>query len=80
MTLKKHPVALTKEALLNPNDDYVKPGNPEGSSLYIALTQSTAKDADPDPKPMPPASKGYTKLSPADLEAVKTWIKNGAKD
>jgi cytochrome c553 len=74
---KNHP--LTKEGLLNPQDDAVKPGHPETSSLFLSLEQK-GTDPDTDPAPMPPAKKGYAPLKPEELQAVKDWILNGAKD
>jgi mono/diheme cytochrome c family protein len=63
---------VTLSDLLNSPSDLVVPGSPEESSLVISITRT-------DRKRMPPPSSG-TALPPEQIQAVETWIKNGAKD
>jgi uncharacterized membrane protein len=61
-----------KTFVLDPQNDIVTVGQPEQSGIVIAITRT-------DKKQMPPVKTGLT-LSPSEIEAIKTWIQNGAKD
>jgi mono/diheme cytochrome c family protein len=60
--------------VIDPQNDIVTPGNPEQSTIIHALTREDKKRMPP-----PPPKSNYT-VSPQEIEAIKTWIKNGAKD
>lgn len=66
-------VLLDKESLLNSPLELVLPGNAAESGLVIDLERT-------DDKRMPPAKEGYSPLKPDQLQAVRDWINNGAKD
>jgi mono/diheme cytochrome c family protein len=73
-------IPLTKQGLLNPQDNLVVPGHPEQSRLMLSLEQVSTNDPDSDPVPMPPIKKGYAKLPAGELKAIQDWISSGAKD
>ena len=54
-------------------DDLVVPGDPDNSYLVILVSPGARK-------PMPPPESGMSPLSPDELNVLKEWIKNGAKD
>jgi mono/diheme cytochrome c family protein len=57
--------------VVNPANDLVTPGQPDSSGLVDAITRVEDR--------MPPAKTGMT-LSQQEIDAIKTWIANGAKD
>ena len=61
-----------KAYVIDPKNLMVVPGDAEGSEIYISITRQ-------DKRKMPPPKTGVT-LSSAEIEAIKTWILNGAKD
>ncbi|HEY8270678.1 MAG TPA: cytochrome c [Pseudobdellovibrionaceae bacterium] len=61
-----------KDWVVNPANGLVKAGSPPDSSLYVAITRT-------DRKVMPPLKTGMT-LSAEEIDAIKSWILNGAKD
>lgn len=58
--------------VIDPANLMVVPGDPESSELYISIVRQ-------DKKVMPPPKTGI-KLTPQEIEAVRLWILNGAKD
>lgn len=66
-------VLLDRTSLLVSPRDLVKPGEPEISGLYLAVTRN-------DGDRMPPPDKGLNSLKPQEIEAIRVWIVNGAKD
>lgn len=70
---KAEKVPLTREGLLNPDEDYVFPGRPD-ESMLVQVIESSGKNR------MPPAKAGYAPLSPDEKAAIRQWILNGAKD
>ncbi|WP_413290426.1 c-type cytochrome domain-containing protein [Bdellovibrio sp. HCB337] len=58
--------------VVNPANLMVVAGNPEDSELYISVTRQ-------DKRVMPPPKTGVT-LSPQEIDAIRIWILNGAKD
>ncbi|MGZ3796234.1 MAG: c-type cytochrome domain-containing protein [Pseudobdellovibrionaceae bacterium] len=61
-----------KDWVSNPANEMIKPGEPDKSPLYVAITRR-------DRKVMPPPKTGMT-LSTQEKDAIKNWILNGAKD
>jgi uncharacterized membrane protein len=61
------------EDLINSPLDLVLPGNPDESGLVLAVLPSARKI-------MPPKKTGIVNLQPSEIEMIKTWIANGAKD
>jgi hypothetical protein len=53
--------------------DAVIPGNAALSDLYNAVLATAVKR-------MPPVSSGEAALTDAEVETIKEWINNGAKD
>lgn len=51
----------------------VEAGNPEGSYLAIVLKPGARKF-------MPPLDSGVTRVTQSELNIIKEWIQNGAKD
>ena len=51
----------------------IVPGDPDESGLVL-VTLPTAR------KRMPPPKSGLAALKPEEIEIVKQWITNGAKD
>lgn len=74
---------LDKKGILDPVNGSVVPLHPETSALITALTRAANED---DIKAMPPfydihnKKIGYSAVPADEIEVVKTWIKNGAKD
>lgn len=66
-------ILLDKDSLLNSPLELVIPGSPDDSGLMIAIERT-------DDKRMPPQEDGYSALSSEQIEAIRTWIQNGAKD
>jgi hypothetical protein len=62
----------TREDLLASTRDLVLPGNPDESGLVIAIERL-------DRKRMPPVGTGLP-LNPEEAQAIRLWIRNGAKD
>ena len=69
---------LTKEGLVDPANGNIVLGNPEASVLIQSLRQTPSSEEGPTFMPLP--SKGYTKVPQDQIDAIATWIKNGAKD
>lgn len=61
-----------KDYVADPKNQLVVPGHPEQSALMDRITRT-------DKKRMPPAKNGPA-LSAQEIEAIQTWIFNGAKD
>ncbi len=53
-------------------DEYVEPGNPEGSDLYKRITETDPNDIMPQP-PYPPLTENQIRI-------INLWITQGAKD
>jgi|GEM_PF-5256533 len=71
---------LTKDGLVGA-DGSVKAGDPDHSDLIAALELTGPPPTDPDAlRPMPPAKKGYVRLPQEQIDVIRLWIKNGAKD
>lgn len=66
-------VLLDRESLLTSPRELVLPGNPDESGLVLALERT-------DDNRMPPAKEGYSEVSIEIKNAIRTWIKNGARD
>ena len=67
-------VPLTSlEEILNSPLDIVLPGNPDESGLILVLQEDARK-------PMPPPSSGISRVKPEEVEVIKQWILNGAKE
>lgn len=66
-------IPLDKQSLLDSPLELILPGNPDESGLMLAIERT-------DNKRMPPAEDGYSALSSEAIEAIRTWIQNGAKD
>lgn len=65
-------------ASANMNKVRVKPGDPDNSFLWQKLINQLTAD---EGSPMPKGLMGqWAKLSDANLNLVRCWIKNGAKD
>ena len=62
----------TAQDLLTSPDDLVLPGDPANSYLAIVITPGARRQ-------MPPVSSGLT-LTNNEINVIKEWIKNGAKD
>ena len=61
-----------RDYVVDPKNQLVIAGHPEQSDLIKAITRQ-------DSKRMPPAKTGLT-LSDQEINAIQTWILNGAKD
>ncbi len=61
------------EDLINSPLDLVVPGNPDDSGLILSVLPNARKI-------MPPKKTGIEFLKPEEIEVVKQWIENGAKD
>ncbi|MDD4975891.1 MAG: hypothetical protein PHY93_16155 [Bacteriovorax sp.] len=61
------------EDLINSPLDLVLPGNPDESGLVLAVLPTARKI-------MPPKKSGIANLLPSEIEIIKQWIANGAKD
>ncbi len=68
-----HRVLLDRTSLLTSPRDLVIPGD-LNSGLLIAI------DGREKRKPMPPPEEGFGPLKPQEIEIIRTWILNGAKD
>lgn len=68
---KKVSLDTAADLLAAPND-LVLPGDPDNSYLTIIISPGARR-------PMPPASSGIS-LSEDEVNVIKEWIKNGAKD
>lgn len=66
-------ILLDKASLLNSPLELIVPGDADESGLIIAVERD-------DKNRMPPEKEGYSKLSDAELTAMRTWIVNGAID
>ncbi len=67
-------VLLDKQSLLDSPRDLILPGNTQDESgLIIAITRT-------DSRRMPPAAPGHRPLTSKEINAIKIWIANGAKD
>lgn len=64
---------LTRSDLVDSADDVVVPGDISQSVIVHVLSPGARK-------PMPPPDSGISPVSPQELEVIKTWITNGAKD
>lgn len=62
----------TAQDLLTSPDDLVLPGDPDNSYLAIVISPGARR-------PMPPPRSGLT-LTNDEVNVIKEWIKNGAKD
>ncbi len=69
-----HRILLDKQSLLDSPLDLVLPGNVEDESGLIIAVKRIGK------KPMPPEGPGYRPLSSKEINAIRIWIANGAKD
>ncbi|MBC7538668.1 MAG: hypothetical protein H7281_07595 [Bacteriovorax sp.] len=63
----------TADDLINSPLDLVLPGNPDESGLVLAILPTARKI-------MPPKKTGIVFLNPSEIEMIKEWIANGAKD
>ena len=63
----------TKEDLLNSPLEIVIPGNPEESGLILVLLENARKR-------MPPPESGMSPVRSEELEIIKEWILNDAKN
>lgn len=63
----------TPEDLIDSPLELVIPGNSEESGLYIAVYRE-------DSKRMPPPNSGLSPLSQEEMEIIRQWIDNGAKE
>lgn len=63
---------ITREDLVDSPREIVMPGNPDESGIVISIERI-------DDKRMPPPQVGGA-LSAAEIQAVRLWIQNGAKD
>jgi len=70
-TAKDVPLDTMQDLLTSPVD-LVLPGDPDNSYLTIVISPGARQ-------PMPPRSTGLT-LSTDEINTIKEWIKNGAKD
>lgn len=61
------------EAMINSPLEIVIPGNPEESGLIISVSPNARKL-------MPPKSSGIAPVKQEEIEIIKQWIENGAKD
>lgn len=59
-------------AAMSANPDYVVPGAPERSEIYLSIT-----DADPETR-MPPPESDAPPLAPEQIDTVRQWIAGGA--
>lgn len=70
---KKKDINIFNEALLTSSDGWVVPYDPDKSELYKDLLK-TGRGR------MPPAKDGAPPLTPEQIDTIRTWILNGAKD
>ena len=68
-----HQVLLDRTSLLTSPLDLVIPENPDESGLVIAIERN-------DDKRMPPPEGKVSPLKPQEIDVIRTWILNGAKD
>lgn len=61
------------DEMINSPLELVIPGNPEESGLVLAVLPDARKI-------MPPKKSGMANLKPEEIEIIKQWIANGAKD
>lgn len=66
-------INIFDEALLTSSDGWVVPYDPDKSELYQDLIK-------PAKGRMPPAKNGAAPLSQEQIDTIRTWILNGAKD
>lgn len=66
-------IPLDKQSLLDSPLELIIPNNPDESGLVLAIERN-------DSNRMPPAKDGYAKLSDLEINAIRTWINNGATD
>jgi len=71
---------INKEDLLDSPLELVIPGNAEESGLMIAITRVDLKKLMPPPLDAQGNPTGYERLSDAEIEAVRAWIEEGAKN
>lgn len=63
----------TREELVDSPLEIVIPGNPDESGIIIAITRS-------DDKRMPPPDSGIAPLTAAEIDAIRRWIAEGARE
>lgn len=63
----------TPEDMINSPLDIVLPGNPDESGLVLSVLPDARKI-------MPPKKSGIANLKASEIEIIKQWIENGAKD
>lgn len=61
-----------RDYVIDPANLMIVPGQPEESELYYSITRQ-------DKRIMPPPKTGV-QLSPQEIDAIRLWIFNGAKD
>ncbi|MBC7539423.1 MAG: hypothetical protein H7281_11425 [Bacteriovorax sp.] len=61
------------EDMINSPLEIVIPGNPDESDLILVVSPDARKI-------MPPKKSGMASLKPEEIETIKQWIANGAKD
>jgi len=66
-------VPLTKQGLLDSPLELVIPGNPDESGVVVAVERG-------DDNRMPPPKDGFSSIKENEKQALREWIKNGAKD
>jgi mono/diheme cytochrome c family protein len=60
-------------AITDPSLDIVEAGSPDSSQLIKVLSPGANK-------PMPPPDSGFAQLKPEEVDVIRQWIQNGAKD
>lgn len=63
----------TADEMINSPLEIVIPGNPDESGLILSVLLDARKI-------MPPKKSGLSMLKPSEIEIIKQWIANGAKD
>ena len=63
----------TPEDMINSPLEIIIPGNPDESGLVLSVLPNARKI-------MPPEKSGISNLKPEEIETIKLWIANGAKD
>lgn len=66
------PLASVEDLIDSPLE-IVIPGNPDESGLILVVTEGARKF-------MPPPESGMAPLKPEEIDVLRTWITNGAKD